>query len=121
MGSPEHHWKLAVENRDGAESELRAGRYSNVGLLAVKSLEQAVEACAAREELHFHEEPLTAHSRRRKWLSSNFPELTKNWDILWSVYATLGYGGSDGEKARVALRALDRALEVLRGICLGRI
>ncbi|MEX0568110.1 MAG: hypothetical protein Q6363_002995 [Candidatus Njordarchaeota archaeon] len=53
MGDTQYHWRLAIENYQGALNELQAGRYSNVGLLAIKSLEQAIEACAAREESSF--------------------------------------------------------------------
>ena len=119
MGDPSHHWRLALENRDGAESELRAGRYSNVALLAIRSLEQAVEACAAAEGLHFHEHPRTAHAKRRDWLEAHIPALLEAWDFLWMAYGLLGYGGVDGERAREALEVLDKALKALRRYCLG--
>ena len=118
MGDVEHHWRMALENREGAKSEFDAGRYTNVGLLAIRSLEQAVEACAAGEGLHFHETPGRAHRMRGEWLRARFPELSESWDTLWMIYGALGYGGVDGERASEALRVLDEALEAMKGICL---
>jgi len=118
LGGLYHHWKIALENRDGAKSEFRAGRYSNVGLLAIRSLEQAIEACASKEGFHFHDNPRTAHRMRREWLRTKFPELVEKWDILWSIYGVLGYGGVNGERAREAIRVLDETLEVLRRTCI---
>ncbi len=118
MGDPLYHWRLAIENRDGARSEFKAKRYSNVGILSIRSLEQAIEACAAKKDLHFHEDPRRAHKMRRNWLKSNFPELSEAWETLWSIYGELGYGGVDGERAKLALRALEEVLEVLGRECI---
>ena len=121
MGDTQYHWRLALENYQGALSELRAGRYSNVGLLAIKSLEQAIEACAAREGLHFHERPWSAHRNRREWLQQHFPQLIDIWNELWSIYGTLGYEGIDGRNARRAVNLLREALIVLGRECVGEV
>jgi len=118
MGESLYHWKLAIENRDGARSEFEAKRYSNVGILSIRSLEQAIEACAAKKNLHFHEDPRRAHRMRRNWLRSNFPNLSEAWEILWSIYGELGYGGADGTRAKLALKTLEATLEVLRRECI---
>lgn len=113
MGSSRDHAKLAIENLEGTRSECAKGRYSNVGLLAVKTLEQVVEACVAKENLHFHEHPRTAHRNRRDWLRSRHPDLVGDWDALWSIYGTLGYGGVNGDRAREALQILDEVWDEL--------
>lgn len=113
MGGLKDHTKLAKENAEGVRSEHDARRYSNVGLLAVKALEQIVEACAAKEGLHFHEHPRTAHRNRRDWLKTHHPDLVEDWDALWAVYGTLGYGGVNGDKAHEALQILDQVLNKL--------
>lgn len=113
MGDQRHHATIAEENLRGAEDELRKGRFSNVGLLSVRSLEQMVEASAAREGLHFHELPRSAHSKRRAWLRARHPDLVRDWDQLWDVYAELGYGGADGGRAKKALTVLKRCLREL--------
>lgn len=114
MGDPSHHAKLASENLNGAHDEYSKKRYSNTALLAIRALEQVVEACAAKEGIHFHEHPRTAHAGRRGWLRSRHPDLVRDWDTLWSIYGALGYGGVDGERASHALEALDRLVGIVR-------
>jgi len=111
MGTAKYHLRLAKENFEGAVSEFSAKRYSNVGLLAIKALEQLIEACAAKEQLHFHETPKTAHANRRKWLELHYPNLIKYWEQLWSIYGILGYGGIDGERAEKAIKILKRVFK----------
>jgi len=113
MGGSSHHARIAEENFMGAADELEKRRYSNVGLLCLRALEQMIEACASKEELHFHENPRTAHKNRRDWLKKHHPDLTVHWDQLWGIYGVLGYGGMDGERAGRALRILE--------VCLGEV
>jgi len=113
MSKTKEHAKIAIENLAGVMDEYNAARYSNVGLLAVRALEQMVEACAAKENLHFHEHPRVAHRDRREWLRSHHPDLVKEWDALWLMYGTLGYGGVNGGKAREALRISERVVKEL--------
>lgn len=115
MGDENHHAKLAREKRKGAEDELIKGRHTNVGDLALKAAEQAIEACASREDIHFHIHPRSAHAERSKWLKKNFPELAKSFDELWGVYMDLGYDGLNGERAEKAIKAMGRILNVLQG------
>ncbi len=97
----------------GAINELRNRRFSNVGLLALRALEQMIEACAAKENLHFHEHPKTAHRNRRSWLRDRHPDLLSAWDELWGIYGALGYGGVNGGRAERALEVLKRCLTTL--------
>jgi hypothetical protein len=110
MGGVSIHAKIAEESFMGAVDEFEKGRYSNVGLLCLRALEQMIEACASREELHFHENPRTAHKNRRDWLRKHHPDLTLCWDQLWGIYGALGYEGIDSGRA-------GQALEILR-LCL---
>jgi len=114
MGTSREHARLADENLNGAKQEYRSKRYSNVALLAIRSLEQIVEACAAMENLHFHQHPRTAHHNRRRWLRSHHADLAKAWDRLWSIYGALGYGGVNGKRAEQALKILDKVFRELR-------
>jgi len=114
MGTSREHARLAEENLNGANEEYRSERYSNVALLALRSLEQMVEACAAVENLHFHQHPRTAHLNRRRWLRSHYADLTKAWDQLWSIYGALEYGGVNGKRAEQALKILDEAFRELK-------
>jgi len=115
MGNPLSHASLGTENLKGAEGELQNRRYSNVGLLSLRALEQMIEACAAKEGLHFHEHPRTAHRNRRNWLMAHHPDLLNMWDEIWGIYGVLGYGGVNGERAQQALTVLKKCLgELLR-------
>lgn len=114
MGDEKHHSKLAREKRAGTIDELKKKRYTNVGDLALKAVEQAIEACASREKLHFHVHPRSAHANRGEWIKKNFPELAEPFDKLWGVYMDLGYDGLDGERAEKATEAMERILDVLQ-------
>jgi len=113
MGDVEHHAKIAAENLQGTLEELENKRSSNVGILSLRAFEQMIEACAAKDDLHFHEHPRTAHRSRRDWLKAHHPDLLEAWDLLWGIYGTLGYGGLNGERASQAAVALKKALTEL--------
>nr|MDO8098848.1 hypothetical protein [Candidatus Njordarchaeota archaeon] len=113
MGDQVHHARIARENLQGAIDELEKKRFSNVGLLSLRALEQMVEACASKEGLHFHEHPKTAHKNRHGWVKSHHPDLVNSWDKLWGLYGALGYGGLDGDRAKEALATLKKVLPEL--------
>mgnify|MGYP001077010598 CR=1 FL=1 len=115
MGETKHHAKIAEENVQGAKEELKNKRFANVGLLSLRALEQMIEACGAKEGLHFHERPRTAHISRRNWLEMHHPDLLGVWDELWDIYGALGYGGLDRERAKEAITVLEKALTELSG------
>jgi outer membrane protein TolC len=53
MGSLEHHLRLSREKRDAALEEYEKKRYTVVGDLAIKAVEQAIEALASLEGAAF--------------------------------------------------------------------
>lgn len=107
------HVSIAEENLKGALNELENKRFTNVGLLSLRALEQMIEACASKEDLHFHEHPRTAHRNRRNWLKTRHPDLLDSWDQLWGIYGALGYGGLNGERAKQALAILKECITEL--------
>jgi len=107
MGDLEHHRKLAKEKRAAAIEEYGKGRWTVVGDLAIKAVEQAIEALASLESLHFHAKPRSAHANRIAWIKKKFPELSKYVDMLWGAYGALGYEGINGERASKALEAME--------------
>ena len=111
MGSDIHHSKLAREKREAALEENLKHRYTVVGDLALKAVEQAIEAAASRENIHFHLAPRTAHAERVQWFKEKFPLSSKDIDALWGAYGTLGYEGTDGERAKRALEAMEKILD----------
>lgn len=72
-----------------------------------------INACASKEDLHFHEHPRTAHKNRRNWLRAHHPDILGLWDQLWGIYGALGYGGLNGERAAQALTTLKECLNEL--------
>ncbi|MGB9717412.1 MAG: hypothetical protein ACPL4E_03080 [Thermoproteota archaeon] len=107
MGDAEYHARIAREKREGAIDELGKGRFSNVADLALKAVEQAIEAAASRNGLHFHKNPRSAHAERAAWLKRNFPGIGATYDLLWGSYGLLGYDGIDGERAAKVVEAME--------------
>jgi len=116
MSDVEIHVKAAREKRLATLEEFDKRRYMVVGDLAIKTVEQAIEASAAIEEKHFHLHPRSAHSNRLRWIKEKFPSLSKDIDELWGAYGTLGYEGINGERAERVIKAMERVLdEIERG------
>lgn len=110
MGDEAHHLRLAKEKREAAIDEFEKGRYTVVGDLSLKAVEQAIEAAAAREGRHFHVTPRTAHAQRVRWVKGNFPQIATDLDIIWGTYGDLGYDGLNGKRAKEAIEAMERII-----------
>ena len=110
MSDVEIHVKAAYEKRLATLEEFEKRRYMVVGDLAIKTVEQAIEAAAALEGKHFHLQPRSAHSYRQRWIKEKFPSLSKDVDELWGAYGALGYEGVNGERARKVIDAMERVL-----------
>jgi len=110
MSDIEIHTKAAREKRLAALEEFEKKRYMVVGDLAIKTVEQAIEASAAIEGKHFHLHPRSAHNKRLHWIKEKFPLLSKDVDELWGAYGALGYEGIDGERAKKVIDAMERVL-----------
>jgi len=111
MSDVEIHVKATREKRLATLEEFDKNRYMVVGDLAIKTVEQAIEASAALEGKHFHLDPRSAHSNRLRWIKEKFPSLSKDVDELWGAYGALGYEGINGERARKVLDAMERVLD----------
>ena len=119
MGDLTHHLRLSREKREAALDEFSKGRYTVVGDMVLKAVEQAIEAAASKEGNHFHANPRIAHALRTKWAKANFPEIAADLDAVWSAYGDLGYDGLDGARAKEAVDAMERifnAIEKRSGI-----
>jgi len=110
MSDVEIHVRAVREKRLAALEEFEKGRFMVVGDLAVKAVEQAIEALAALEGKHFHLRPRSAHTERMRWIKGKFPSLSKDVDELWGAYGALGYEGINGERGRKAVDAMERVL-----------
>lgn len=111
MSDLEVHIRAAKEKRAAAHDEHRRRRYTVVGDLAIKAVEQAIEAAAATENKHFHVQPRSAHASRLEWARQKFPPLSRDISELWGAYGTLGYEGEDGNRASKALEAMERVMD----------
>jgi len=107
----ELHVRAAHEKRLAALDEFEKGRFMVVGDLAIKAVEQAIEALAALEGIHFHLHPRSAHARRLYWVKEKFPQLSGDVDELWGAYGALGYEGIDGERAKKVIECMERVLD----------
>jgi len=112
MGDTNHHMRLARERREAALDEFKKGRYTVVGDLSLKAVEQAIEAIAAKSDKHFHVSPRTA-AERVKWAKVTFPQISMDIDVIWGAYGDLGYDGLDGKRAKEALEAMERIINEL--------
>ncbi|MCS7365355.1 MAG: hypothetical protein NDF54_07965 [archaeon GB-1867-035] len=110
MGNFEHHLRLAREKRSAALDEFEKRRYTVVGDLVLKAIEQIIEAIASKEGLHFHLNPRTAHARRTRWAKEKFPSIAGDLDIIWGAYGDLGYDGLNGKRAKEAIEAMERII-----------
>jgi len=110
MSDVEIHVRAVREKRLAALEEFDKRRYMVVGDLAIKTVEQAIEASAALEGEHFHLHPRSAHSNRLRWIKEKFPSLSKDVDELWGAYGALGYEGINGERAKKVIEAMERVL-----------
>src|SRR5436853_192218 len=84
-GDSELHVRICKEKAAAAKDELERGRDSVVGDLAVKAVEQAVEAAASLEDLHFHTEPRRAHAERTKWAKRKIPGISSDLDAVFAA------------------------------------
>lgn len=111
MGDVTHHSRLAKEKREAALDEFKKRRYTVVGDLTLKAVEQAIEALAAQSGMHFHLTPRTAHAERVRWAKKNLPDVAADLDVVWGAYGDLGYDGLDGNRARDAVEAMERIID----------
>lgn len=111
----EIHVKAACEKRLAALDEFNKERFMVVGDLAIKAVEQAIEALAALEGKHFHLNPRSAHRNRLRWVKEKFPHLSSDFDELWGAYGALGYEGIDGERAEKVIDCMERVLGEFEG------
>jgi hypothetical protein len=104
------HIRLSREKAAAAKNELGQNRHTAVGDLAIKAVEQAIEAAASLQGIHFHIEPRRAHAERLRWAKEKFAGISADLDELWGAYGALGYEGVNGERAKRAVKAMERAI-----------
>ena len=103
MGDYKKHLNLAKEKLESINEAFKEKRYTVVGDLSTKVVEQLVEADAAKISQHFGD-----HRARHEYANANYPdEITYATRRIWFAYGDLGYDGVNGGRAREAMENLE--------------
>jgi len=107
MGGFEKHLSLAREKLSTLKEAYQKRRYTIVGDLGIKVVEQLVEADAAKNNRHFG-----THSNRHEYSNRNFPvNINRAMRKIWFAYGDLGYDGTDGRRAKSLIQNLGIILD----------
>ncbi|MDI6738635.1 MAG: hypothetical protein QME12_09080 [Nanoarchaeota archaeon] len=102
MGNFEKHIEIAKEKLRAEISAYQNNQHTVVGDLAVKIVEQLVEADASTQGKHFGE-----HSSRHEFSNQNYPkEINNAMRKVWFAYGDLGYDGANGKRAKAVMENL---------------
>lgn len=102
MGGFEKHIGLVKEKLRATKESYKKKNNTVVGDLAIKVVEQLVEADIAQKGSHFGD-----HKSRHDYANSEFPkEINKSMRKIWFAYGDLGYDGINGKRARVVMENL---------------
>lgn len=107
MGDFEKHIALAKEKLRVTKEAYTNKNNTVVGDLAVKVIEQLVEADAARKGGHFGD-----HKARHDYSNKEFPqEINTAMRKIWFAYGDLGYDGINGKRARIVMQNLEAVIK----------
>jgi hypothetical protein len=103
VGDFEKHVKIAKEKLGVTKEAFAKKNNTVVGDLAVKVVEQLVEADAARGGEHFGD-----HKSRHDYSNREFPkEINESMRRIWFAYGDLGYDGVNGKRAKIVMENLE--------------
>jgi hypothetical protein len=99
MGDFEKHIKLAKEKLKVTKEAFAGKENTVVGDLAVKVVEQLVEADIARKGEHFGD-----HKSRHDYSNKEYPQkINEAMRRIWFAYGDLGYDGVNGKRAKIVM------------------
>ncbi len=102
MGDFGKHLLIAREKLSALKEAYEKRRYTVVGDLAIKVVEQLIEADAAKNNRHFG-----TYSDRHEYSNKNFPvDISRAMRRIWFAYGDLGYDGTDGKRAKSVMQNL---------------
>jgi len=114
MAPPEWHIRFALEMLNLAEKALAAGNYATVASAVLKAFEEIIDAYAAKQGLHFHDQYQNEGSEKRiDWIKQNNAEIFQEWNILLSEHCEVGLG-EDGSKANKMVDLLRDSLQKMQ-------
>ena len=100
MGTYDKYLAIAKEKMASVLDAFANKRYTVVGDLATKVVEQLVEADAAQKGLHFG-----THKDRHEYSNASYPKrINKAMQKVWFAYGDLGYDGTNGNRAEAVMR-----------------
>lgn len=103
MGDFEKHIKLAKEKLRATREAFEKKNNTVVGDLAIKVVEQLVEADIARKGEHFGD-----HKSRHDYSNKEFPgDINESMRKIWFAYGDLGYDGVNGKRAKMVMENLE--------------
>jgi hypothetical protein len=109
MGDIDRHLRIAQEKLAATEEAYRNQQHTVVGDLAIKVVEQLIEADAASHNMHFG-----AHQERQAYTNREYPhQITVAMRKIWFAYGDLGYDGTNGHRARLVMRHLKTVAQFL--------
>ena len=107
MGDYKKHLDIAREKLESIREAFEEKRFTVVGDLGIKVVEQLIEADAAKTNQHFGD-----HKSRHDYANANFPEeINRAMRRIWFAYGDLGYDGVNGKRAKKAMRNLERVIK----------
>lgn len=110
MPSFERHFGIMQEKKEDVYRAYKEGKFSVVGDLAIKIVEQALEADAFRS-LKRH---LGGHDERISYATRHLSrEIGMRVSELFRIYGRLGYDGEDGIRAKRAVALVNEILEFM--------
>jgi len=106
MGNLDRHIEIAREKLQVVLSAYRKKQNTVVGDLAIKVIEQLVEADASIQGKHFGD-----HSSRHDFSNQNYPkEINDAMRRIWFAYGDLEYDGTNGKRAKAVMANLKRVV-----------
>ena len=109
MGDSDQHLKIAREKLSALQEAYRRHQHTVVGDLAIKVVEQLIEADAAGHGMHFG-----THHERQGFANREYPhQITIAMRKIWFAYGDLGYDGTNGHRARLVMRHLKTVAQFL--------
>ena len=111
MDDSDRHLAIAREKLSALQGAFRKHQHTVVGDLAIKVVEQLIEADAARQGLHFG-----SHRERQAYANREYPHaVTVAMRKIWFAYGDLGYDGTNGHRARLVMKHLATIVRFLEG------
>jgi len=109
MSDVEKHLRIAQEKLSATSEAYAKHRNTVVGDLAIKVVEQLIEADAARNGGHFG-----THYDRQAYANRTYPQgINAAMRKIWFAYGDLGYDGTDGRRAALVMQNLKLLVEFI--------